>query len=777
MNPITYIPAYLGLWVSLVVAALAAYRVDLFGPRFLLALIFWGVVFGVGLAGGRAVGRGARWPRHVGRVLMGISILATVLAFTSSNLETTLVIFLLSMQAARNFTLHSRREFYFACCISFILFFEGMNGPAGAGYFVYVVTYVLAILFTFIAEYVDSRIAVARGGDRDALMGRFAFPFALLSSAFAVMVIGVAIWMLTPRFTSPQAELFPSDGGFNTPKRQVSQARNKVPGSGRPERGSVVVTPGRIPNSIFSNSPYRGFSAQFEVDQPWDGRQRSSSAMGKEVVSWRSTHQGNLRARTFDQFDGRGWRNSSTAALQEPPDVEPRISRSEPGPNAESGAQSILTHQSLSDVIPAGPGATELEYMQQSIDAGADGTFQSGTRIAGGSAYRVRFTFELADDDLHPIGDFSLTGASQSRYYQLPQDMDRRISALSKQLVKGLSGEMNRAQTIEHYLRTHYTVTVGQSEAPSDTDGVATFLFDSKLGHSELFATSMVLMLRSVKIPARLVTGFSNPSCDAFSGECEATFSDAHAWVEAFVPGKGWVSFEPTPSYDVASSVRTRTMLGAAMEQLRRKVRTDRLLGKQDWTTTVSVSIVNTWDTLRDLWRKLLRKITKLGRLIWSTLKYHGLWTTTIALSCAAAIYAAVLIARSKVFALMLERCRIWRAQRRGPQAVVFVSYAAMGRLFSRLGWNRHFSWTPHEYERQLGAQVPVLRASIASLTELFALACYSDKQINSEHARLAVEAYEVVARAIHDMRAIELIGGRQWLSISPGLSPSSKSE
>ena len=74
------------------------------------------------------------------------------------------------------------------------------------------------------------------------------------------------------------------------------------------------------------------------------------------------------------------------------------------------------------------------------------------------------------------------------------------------------------------------------------------FLFETKTGHCEYFASAMAIMLRLQGVPARLVTGFSATNKNPLTGYFEVRALDAHAWVEAYFPAHGWVTFEPTPA-------------------------------------------------------------------------------------------------------------------------------------------------------------------------------------------------------------------------------------
>ncbi len=119
------------------------------------------------------------------------------------------------------------------------------------------------------------------------------------------------------------------------------------------------------------------------------------------------------------------------------------------------------------------------------------------------------------------------------------------IDVLAKE-VGGEGSARDQAQRIEQYLARNFTYTLdlvgSQTENPVDD-----FLFRTRRGHCEYFASSMVLMLRSLGIPARFTTGYLGGDYSPFEGYYVVRQSDAHAWVEAYLPDVGWTTFDPTP--------------------------------------------------------------------------------------------------------------------------------------------------------------------------------------------------------------------------------------
>jgi hypothetical protein len=112
--------------------------------------------------------------------------------------------------------------------------------------------------------------------------------------------------------------------------------------------------------------------------------------------------------------------------------------------------------------------------------------------------------------------------------------------------VMGEGSVKERTKRLEQHLVEEFEYTLELLGRGGDNP-IESFLFEDQRGHCEYFASAMVLLLRSQGIPARLITGFLGAEFNAIEDYYVVRQSNAHAWVEAFVPGEGWLVFEPTP--------------------------------------------------------------------------------------------------------------------------------------------------------------------------------------------------------------------------------------
>jgi len=145
-------------------------------------------------------------------------------------------------------------------------------------------------------------------------------------------------------------------------------------------------------------------------------------------------------------------------------------------------------------------------------------------------------------------------------YLQLPETLPDRVGELANDIVRGAKTPYQKARAIESYFaRNGYRYETDNVAIPTaEQDYVDQFLFETKMGYCDNFSSSMVVMLRSVGIPARWVKGFMGGDLKDSNGSIrtyEVTNNNAHSWVEAYITGVGWVNFEPTVGFSNMRSI------------------------------------------------------------------------------------------------------------------------------------------------------------------------------------------------------------------------------
>ena len=143
------------------------------------------------------------------------------------------------------------------------------------------------------------------------------------------------------------------------------------------------------------------------------------------------------------------------------------------------------------------------------------------------------------------------------KYLQMPDNFSPRIKALAEELTANAETPYDKTVAVTKYLRDNIEYQSTVPDAPRNTDPLEWIIFDYKKGYCVYYATSEILMLRSVGIPARMAVGFaqgagtSNANVDQaveeiVTNEYTVRKNNAHAWPEVYFPSVGWVEFEPT---------------------------------------------------------------------------------------------------------------------------------------------------------------------------------------------------------------------------------------
>ncbi len=132
------------------------------------------------------------------------------------------------------------------------------------------------------------------------------------------------------------------------------------------------------------------------------------------------------------------------------------------------------------------------------------------------------------------------------RYLLLPPELSPRVEKLASRLTEGKDAPLEIARALEQALRENYKYDLG-SPSGGAADPLDHFLFESKRGHCEFYSTAMAIMLRIRGVPSRNVTGFVGGTYNRFGGFYAVRQGDAHSWVEAYLPDRGWIRFDPTP--------------------------------------------------------------------------------------------------------------------------------------------------------------------------------------------------------------------------------------
>ena len=158
------------------------------------------------------------------------------------------------------------------------------------------------------------------------------------------------------------------------------------------------------------------------------------------------------------------------------------------------------------------------------------------------AAYRPYVSFELPSPAGSPQPTSSATTAGRARIEASPY---APVYRLARRLAAGSTDTYDLATRIQSFLRTGFAY---DTRTPRTRYPIVTFLLRERRGYCQQFSAAMTLMLRMDGIPARVASGFLPGSRNSPSAAFKLRGPDAHAWVEVFFTGIGWVAFDPTPS-------------------------------------------------------------------------------------------------------------------------------------------------------------------------------------------------------------------------------------
>lgn len=268
------------------------------------------------------------------------------------------------------------------------------------------------------------------------------------------------------------------------------------------------------------------------------------------------------RSRVFEQYTGTGrWQPSATRRV---PDLDPPLevilnnevlgvpsSRQQVTQTVTMNASSRLFYTAPQPVSINLAGRLDVLRTSGDQDDGSSPMNVSVIRptrvLEGGMSYEVTSALSTASAD-----DLRNAGSNYPEWVINPNTstmgVNGRVAQLARQIVDevGASNPYDQAKAIETYLRNEIVYNESIPQPPPGIDPIEWFLFELREGYCTYYATSMITMLRSLGVPARMAAGFAQGQYDAELGQYVVRERDAHTWVEVYFPGYGWVEFEPT---------------------------------------------------------------------------------------------------------------------------------------------------------------------------------------------------------------------------------------
>jgi hypothetical protein len=259
------------------------------------------------------------------------------------------------------------------------------------------------------------------------------------------------------------------------------------------------------------------------------------------------------RSFSYDRYTGTGWRTSPTLEQNYRPGQEIMGLQNE---NQEVFIQEVSLEKTLRRtlfsagsplVIDQGARVFWRKSPNETSTAISSPPFEEdlfGVTLDD-TVYQVRSQISTAGArELRSSGD-SIPEWIRGRYLALPETVPARVHELAAEIIANQPTAYDQAKALETFLRS-YPYNLDLPEPPLEGDVVDYFLFDLQTGYCDYYATSMVVLARSVGLPARIVIGYAGGQYDKENDLYLVSEADAHSWVEIYFSGFGWIPFEPT---------------------------------------------------------------------------------------------------------------------------------------------------------------------------------------------------------------------------------------
>jgi transglutaminase-like putative cysteine protease len=482
-------------------------------------------------------------------------------------------------------------------------------------------------------------------------------------------------------------------------------------------------------------------------------RVKTGKVVGYPLLRWRGI--------ALSTFDGKRWTTPHHHAAVLQPDSSDWIYVADPEQRQDGPAiglnYEIFLQPIATDTVFAPSNAISVQgnFAGENLSAGWMSRRSYLSRDSGGSLYNpfrnyspVRY---VGFSRLPAINAGRLRGASdqypermRAQYLQLPV-LDPRIAELAKSLTAKAQTPYDKAVVIENHLRSRYTYTLNLTGKPGD-DPLAHFLFETRAGHCEYFASAMTVMMRTLGIPSREVNGFLPGEFNDLGGDYIVRASDAHSWVEVYFPGEGWVTFDPTPA--VAPSTAFFSRLGHYIDWL--ELSWNEWVINYDFAHQVQMAQIlqrnsRSWNDSVRVWFQQKQRGSKAWLRSW--LGRRG--TVTFALPMA--LILLLVLTRIGVLAAATRRLRLYlhlrapQATRANPQLASRM-YAELLRILERRGFTRRTSQTALEFAAAVSE--PALAGVVRDFTRIYGDARFGGAPCDAGRLRELLEQARVAARA-----------------------------
>ena len=398
---------------------------------------------------------------------------------------------------------------------------------------------------------------------------------------------------------------------------------------------------------------------------------------------------------------------------------------------------SFLSSDQLGDTVqwPSGqeqPKGEELTYIE------------SDARLKFGDTYQVVSMQSAATKEQLRNDHVNYPDWIRDRYLAIPESTTERTKALARDLTANRDTPFEKAEAIERFMRNQITYNELISAPPPGRDKVDYILFEAQEAYCDYYATSMIVMLRSLGIPARFAAGFAQGAADTLEGEGfqEEVYMvrnlDAHSWVEVYFPSYGWIEFEPTAAQPV---IVRRT---DSPTPFRNPGRPDEFFEEdpfQDLNDLLGEEAPNFDDIVQPTQNTYNFSLPLLGDV--QAPKATVNWS----------------LAGLLVLVIGFMGYRVTQRQNFGQDDMHLTNeiYVALLRIAGWMGLGKHPSQTPYEHAEVIAQTLPPVKEEVTLIADAYVHQKFSPRNISEANKSRVLDAWDNIRpklyRAVFDRR------------------------
>lgn len=538
-----------------------------------------------------------------GLVMAGLMFSAIALFDKGIVLALLCLLFFLHLALNVHFTEH--RQVYFGLIISFLGLMVGASQTFSTGYLLFVLIFCLCACFYLSLVFIDKQkyqyhqenlhyIGKARNQDK------------FLLAVWLVMIAGI-LYLITPHFSAGNLgkSVLDGFGKYDNPNLEQQIL---------PENTDL--------------------SQQFNEPKPQENQQNSNKdtvhlpspeqQLDNSIYYYVKSKQPRyLQHDVLSYFDGQSWQKLHHGWRHVGHDNRQFLLYRKP-----ANASVSITVAKVPDNIKLNILSTDNTVAVRFPSLWLARDYYDMLKTGNSLTKNTRYELLVRDDYQNQRLADKFQAKPDNKDLQLPNNLDPRIWQLNQKIVENQSNNYQKAVALEQYLRTSYQYTLDTVHNQNNIP-LSDFLFGSRRGHCEYYATAMTVMLRQQGIPARYVVGFVARDYNPVTGFYEVKGTNAHAWVEAYIDNS-WQIFEATGAYQQPNEnpQNSQTMQQDLQDYLNNLQQQDERLAQTQaltWQQKIQLAWYQFWSMLLSAFQLLITLLKWVLPLVLGVLAMMGL--------------------------------------------------------------------------------------------------------------------------------------------------------